>query len=250
MCRAPAGPGSWPARDPVVRSNILDGVEPVFAAAANPAAGLTVVWHTYTDAQPAALSARDFLTVLSNSDFTLSPLGYSLATHRQVEALLRGSILVLNRQKFHLSQYFVRRGAVRRGNVTQGYCGADARLLEDYSGPASCLWSLRSLVVACARPDTDAFWQGKREPLPVELGDYSIPIPATGWTVAGRQSSGTITIETGCATEPPLKGFSRADCLYGVFLRLPHRPKKTEAKYLRARYASTSPYGLDIEHLA
>lgn len=144
-------------------------------------------------------------------------------------------------------QYFVRRGAVKHGNVTQGYVNADARLLEDYSGPASCLWSLRSLVAAFAHADSHAFWQASPEPLPVERGDFRITIPATGWTVVGCQATATITIETGCVSSPALQGYPLADRLRGAFSRLPHRPKNTEAKYLRARYDSTSPYGLDLD---
>jgi hypothetical protein len=144
-------------------------------------------------------------------------------------------------------QYFVRRGAVQHGNVTQGYLGADARLLEDYSGPASCLWSLRSLVAAFARPDDDDFWQAAPERLPVERGDYRITIPATGWTVIGRQETAAITIDTGCSGEPALQDFSRIDRWRGAFARLPHRPKNTEAKYMRSRYESSAPFGLDLE---
>jgi hypothetical protein len=40
--------------------------------------------------------------VLSNSDFTLCPRGYSLVTHRPIEALLRGSIPVLSEDELDL----------------------------------------------------------------------------------------------------------------------------------------------------
>lgn len=143
-------------------------------------------------------------------------------------------------------QYFVRRGALQGGSVTQGYFGADPRLLEDYSGPASCLWSLRSLVAAFALPDDTPFWRQPPQLLPVERGDYSITIPATGWTVSGRQSTATITVCTGCSGEPALEDFSLRDRWRGLFSRLPHRPKNTAAKYRRARYDSNAPYGLDL----
>jgi hypothetical protein len=87
------------SRDPAVRGRILDGVESRFA---NEVGGQRMVWHAYSDAQPAALSAQGFLQVLSDSDFTLSPPGYSLVTHRPVEALLRGSIPVLNTHELDL----------------------------------------------------------------------------------------------------------------------------------------------------
>jgi hypothetical protein len=87
------------SRDPASRSRILDSVESRFVGAGT---GPRMVWHAYTDAQPAALSGAQFLQALSDADFTLSPPGYSLVTHRPVEALLRGSIPVLNRDELDL----------------------------------------------------------------------------------------------------------------------------------------------------
>lgn len=87
------------SRDPAVRSRILDSVEPYFREIG---AGPRLAWHAYSDAQPAALGPEDFLRVLSESDFTLAPPGYSRVTHRPVEALLRGSIPVLNADELDL----------------------------------------------------------------------------------------------------------------------------------------------------
>jgi hypothetical protein len=140
--------------------------------------------------------------------------------------------------------YFIRHGAVRQGTVTQGYLATDARLLEDYSGPASCLWSLRSLVAAFAVPDRDAFWQAEPAPLPVEKGDYRLPVGPTGWTVVGDHATGSVAIETGATASPSLEGSARADRLLDPFRRKPRRPKNIQAKYYRRRYDSTSPYGL------
>jgi hypothetical protein len=50
----------------------------------------------YSDDKPAALPPTEFVRILTDSDFTLAPLGYSLVTHRPIEALLRGSIPVLH----------------------------------------------------------------------------------------------------------------------------------------------------------
>lgn len=87
------------SRDPAVRSRILDSVEPRFQESGT---GPRTVWHAYSDAQPAALSPEDFLHVLTESDFTLAPPGYSRVTHRPVEALLRGSIPMLNADELDL----------------------------------------------------------------------------------------------------------------------------------------------------
>lgn len=141
-------------------------------------------------------------------------------------------------------QHFITHGAVIRGNVTQGYYDEDPRLLEDYSGPASCLWSLRALVAAFALPDDGAFWEATPAPLPIERNDYRIAIAPPGWTLVGERTSGRICIETGRTEEPELEAYTLFARIIGAFARLPHRPKNVAAKYHRARYDSSSPYGL------
>lgn len=92
-------------------------------------------------------------------------------------------------------RYFIRHGALARGNVTQGYWGADARILDNYSGPASCLWALRSLIAAFYYPEASALWGAQGDALPIEKGDYSIAIKAAGWRVHGTRSSSVIEVE-------------------------------------------------------
>jgi hypothetical protein len=94
------------SRDPVARGRILDSVEPFFREGSRAlragSASKAMVWHAYSDEAPAPLSPQEFLQVLSESDFTLAPPGYSRVTHRPVEALLRGSIPVLNADELDL----------------------------------------------------------------------------------------------------------------------------------------------------
>jgi len=102
------------SQDPPARRRILDSVRAHFASA--PAAttsvspGKHMYWHEFSDASPAALGPREFLEVLSDSDFTLCPLGYSLVTHRPMEALLRGSIPVLSERELDLYDVELRDG--------------------------------------------------------------------------------------------------------------------------------------------
>jgi hypothetical protein len=88
------------SRDPAVRARALGGVRPFFAAgsAVPPSAptAKSLYWHEYSDADPIGIPPREFVNVLTQSDFTLCPRGYSLVTHRPMEALLRGSIPVLS----------------------------------------------------------------------------------------------------------------------------------------------------------
>jgi hypothetical protein len=87
------------SRDPAPRTRILDAVRPLFRTAdgSRPFAadGKTMFWHEYSDAVPTGLPPEQFVRLLTDSDFTLCPRGYSLVTHHPIEALLRGSIPVL-----------------------------------------------------------------------------------------------------------------------------------------------------------
>lgn len=99
------------SRDPDRRRRILASVEPYFERAApamDPPQGM--YWHAYSDAEPAALGPEAFMQVLTGSDFTLCPPGYSLVTHRPVEALLRGSVPVLNADEIDLYDLDLRDG--------------------------------------------------------------------------------------------------------------------------------------------
>lgn len=142
--------------------------------------------------------------------------------------------------------YFIRNGAVRRGMITQGYHGSDPRLLENYSGPASPLWSLRSLVEAIYHPPEAAIWTAQPEPLPVERGDFEVLIAAERWRVRGRRASETVTVEVLANSEgarPPLEPFTFRQMLRSLALGEPGRPKNYEAKYSARRYSSAEPLG-------
>jgi hypothetical protein len=94
------------SRDPQVRLAILDAVRGRFVLPSGEA--LTspsckrMVWHEYSDAEPGGLTPPAFVDTLTQCDFTLCPRGYSLVTHRPIEALLRGSIPVLDEGELDL----------------------------------------------------------------------------------------------------------------------------------------------------
>ena len=87
------------SQDPGTRKCVLDAVRPLFhpgdASPAPAPVGKTMLWHEYSDAAPIGVPPVEFVRMLTDSDFTLCPRGYSLVTHRPIEALLRGSIPVL-----------------------------------------------------------------------------------------------------------------------------------------------------------
>jgi hypothetical protein len=142
-------------------------------------------------------------------------------------------------------RYCIAHGAVRDGTVTQGYGAADPRVLDNYSGPASCLWSLRSLVAAFFLDDDTPFWRSAGEPLPVERGDFAVRIPATGWTVHGVQRTGEIRIETGSGATseaPVLRSYPFHRRILDRLLRRAGRPDNLEAKYGRGVYSNLQPF--------
>ena len=94
------------SQDPAARKAILDAVRMQFIGADGAPRvvrpGKSMFWHEYSDAHPAGLSPTEFVAILTRSDFTLCPRGYSRVTHRPMEAMLRGSIPVLDAGELNL----------------------------------------------------------------------------------------------------------------------------------------------------
>lgn len=82
-------------------------------------------------------------------------------------------------------EYFISNGAMCYGAPTQGLFGDDARLTDNYSGPASSFWSLRALNVALFCADSCNLWNAQEQPLPVEEGDFSIFVPQINAQIMG-----------------------------------------------------------------
>ncbi|WP_395754919.1 DUF2264 domain-containing protein [Edwardsiella ictaluri] len=87
-------------------------------------------------------------------------------------------------------RYFIANGAMRAGAPTQGLFADDARLVDNYSGPASSFWSLRALNIALYSAPQSGLWQATSLPLPVEQGDFSHRIDAIGVQLLGCQETG------------------------------------------------------------
>jgi hypothetical protein len=144
--------------------------------------------------------------------------------------------------------FFVRRGAVRRGTVTQGYFGSDPSILDPYSGPASGLWSLRSLVAAFGHPTGDSFWRNPGTPLPVERAGFEIHLEGPGWIVRGDGETGTISIEVldnPLDAAPRLEKVRAIQGLRSLAFGEALRPKNWAAAYGRRVYRSDRPFFLE-----
>jgi hypothetical protein len=141
--------------------------------------------------------------------------------------------------------FFLGHGAAREGRITQGYCGDDPRILDRYSGPASCLWSLRSLVAAYQFPADSEFWTGPPERLPIEVGGYELVWNPPGFRVTGTQATADVRLTRLVPppdADPGLQPYTlraRAqDLLQGGI----SRPRNLEARYRRAYYDTRLPF--------
>lgn len=142
-------------------------------------------------------------------------------------------------------QRFIKMGAVREGGISQGYFKDDARWLDGYSGPASCLWSLRSLVVAFSLPRESSFWQSSGEQLPVEKSDFSIDLETIGRRLIGShkdQDVRLVAIEPGHPRMVPIKDYTYFRRITDALLCRSRRPENTSAKYDLATYSSRYPF--------
>jgi hypothetical protein len=206
------------------------------------------------DAEILGQELREFATSLS---FLISPAGLPMigrsityrmalpapliaAQRRHPETIAPG---LARRALSTVWAYFIARGALRAGIVTQGYEGSEPDLVDAYSAPASPLWSLRSLILAFYEPPAAPFWTAPPEPLPIEQGDYSLSIAPIGWRVEGRHATGEIVIrregKVDGARFEPLSWRERLRALRGLPAA---RPAQNKARYLRAEYSSARPF--------
>ena len=138
--------------------------------------------------------------------------------------------------------YFIQHGGVSAGTITQGYCGFDARLVDNYSGPASCLWGLRSLIAALYLDPTNRFWTAPEEPLPVEQANYTITFRAPGWTVVGLKPDVIVIHTKSSVSTMRLESEATWKAALDRLLGKAHRPENTGAKYDLAEYRSDRPF--------
>jgi len=142
-------------------------------------------------------------------------------------------------------KYFIQRGAVRHGAITQGYWQEDLTLLDNYSGPGSSLWSTRSLTLAFFSPPQSDFWTTPLEDLPIEQDNYNVLIPEINWEVRGFKPTGEVQIikinKTRFLAREPRELSLRQRLLVSVF-RLPCRLESMYARNELHAYSSLYPF--------
>ena len=143
-------------------------------------------------------------------------------------------------------RHFIAHGAILDGALTQGYYGPDLRFLDPYSGPGSCQWGLRSLVLAFMHGVHDDFWAHATGLLPIESTGYSLVYPKLGWRITGNAASGEIVLEIPGNPDRTARAesYDWVDRFLEIVLRRPFRPHNHEAKYESRYYSSARPFPL------
>jgi len=141
-------------------------------------------------------------------------------------------------------RHFICKGAIKKGMITEGYYGTDSRLIDPYSGPASSLWSLRSLIMAFYYRAESEFWTERPLPLPVEQGDFDVYLPGPRWHVRGSRETSEITIELPANRDISASNFTRQNPVARMkcFLGVAPRPRNLGPKYDRHAYSSRHPF--------
>ncbi|MGF1749016.1 MULTISPECIES: DUF2264 domain-containing protein [Vibrio] len=89
---------------------------------------------------------------------------------------------------------FISNGALKSGLPTQGLYGDDVRLVDNYSGPASSLWSLRALIIAFYNGEKTGLWSAYEGKLEIELADFCFQIESIEAMVSGCQKTQEVVV--------------------------------------------------------
>ncbi|MDJ0314459.1 DUF2264 domain-containing protein [Arthrobacter sp. H35-D1] len=90
-------------------------------------------------------------------------------------------------------KYFLDGGAAPDGVLTLGWHGADSSILQSYNAPGSPQWAAKGFFGLLLPPDHPA-WTEPEQPLPVEQGDFTLPLAGPGWFAVGTRETGTVRV--------------------------------------------------------
>ncbi|MCA0132692.1 DUF2264 domain-containing protein [Winogradskyella alexanderae] len=138
-------------------------------------------------------------------------------------------------------KHFINKNSLKDGKFTQGYYEDDYGLLDGYSGAGSCLWSLRSLIVAYYVDKKISLYDSEDELLPVERKNYSITNNTIGWSIYGDSLSKTIILKIESNKNNQIHkliNYDRIDQIKESIFKRPFRPNNKKALYKNYEYSS------------
>lgn len=90
-------------------------------------------------------------------------------------------------------KYFLDGGAAPDGVLSLGWYGTNNSILQSYNSPGSPQWAAKGFLGLLLQPDHPA-WTEPEQPLPVEQGDFTLPLAGPGWLAVGAQKTGTVRV--------------------------------------------------------
>lgn len=147
-------------------------------------------------------------------------------------------------------KYFASHQALVSDTLSMGYFNNDERFVNNYSGSGSCLWGLRSLVVAFMNEPKSTFWVGEFKELPIDISDFKIQAPTIGWIITGEKKTGEIkiNIKANKGNSPKIKDGNKLYNLLSRFLGRAGRPEQFDMEYLNYEYSSSDPISKKMTH--
>ncbi|MBC6986307.1 DUF2264 domain-containing protein [Alteromonas sp. BZK5] len=141
-------------------------------------------------------------------------------------------------------KFFILNGGVVKGVPTQGYLNQDLRFLDEYSGPASSLWGLRSLILVLQINSDDEFFKIPENPLAIEVSDYEELVDSINMKIVGNKSTGTVDIKWLDREVQPnfIEPYSWKLKFKEFLSQRPQRPKNHIIKNKLKEYTSEYPF--------
>lgn len=140
-------------------------------------------------------------------------------------------------------KYFIEKKSLVSETLSMGYFGNNEIFVNSYSGSGSCLWGLRSLILAFMNKSNSYFWDGGFGELPIDTGDYIIDAPALGWEITGDSKSGEIkiTIDKNHGNAPLIIKGNYFKRIINIALGKSGRSDQYDIEYLKYQYSSLHP---------
>ena len=138
-------------------------------------------------------------------------------------------------------KYFILNDGIKDGKVTQGFFKDDLSLLDSYSGAGSCLWSLRSLIVAFYANNKISLFKSEIHPFPIDISSYEKTNDVIEWTISGNKETQKIVLEIEKDRKDtiyPIIKYGLLNKIKEFIFRRPARPNNHKALYENKYYTN------------
>ncbi|HCV03491.1 MAG TPA: hypothetical protein DG048_12645 [Pseudoalteromonas sp.] len=141
-------------------------------------------------------------------------------------------------------RFVIGNDGVAGGVPTQGYVKKDLRFLDEYSGPASSLWGLRSLILLLHQKSNSEVLNVPDKPLAIEISDYNLKINSIRLKIIGNKEQGIVSVDWLDRKPIPklIENYSLKHKFKAALSQRPQRPKNSNYKNKLKCYSSVYPF--------